>query len=179
MQHFSLSDIDIYLMPLPADLPKREAEKQAKAEMLRTIFGQETEIIYTPEGKPTVAHGYLSISHSKNYLCMAYSQTQEVGIDVEEIQPRISRLATRFLTAEELEACGEDLSLLTRCWSSKEAIYKIVGAEAGAIGEHIFFEVETLHEPTLHATCKGRNFTLQHIAPNETFSLILATEIKA
>ncbi len=179
MQHFRLDNTDIYLMPLPADLPKREAEKQAKAEMLRTIFGQETEIVYTPEGKPTVANGYLSISHSKNYLSVAYSQTQEVGIDVEEIQPRISRLATRFLTAEELKACGENLGLLTRCWSGKEAIYKIVGAEAGAIGEHIFFEVETLRKPTLQATCRGRNFTLQHIAPSETFTLILATETKA
>ncbi len=179
MQHFRLDNTDIYLMPLPADLPKREAEKQAKAEMLRTILGQEAEIVYTPEGKPTVANGYLSISHSKNYLCMAYSLTQEVGIDVEDIQPRISRLAARFLTAEELEVCGEDLSLLTRCWSAKEAIYKIVGTEAGAVGEHIFFDVETLRKPILHATCKGRNFILHNIVTDEPYTLVLATEIKA
>ncbi len=177
MEHFRVSDIDVYLMPLPAIKGKRKAEQQAKAEMLHYIFGEEVELQYSEEGKPSLPTHYISISHSQHHLCMALSTTQEAGIDIEEIQPRLSRVMNHFLSQEEIDACKGKLAFFARCWCAKEAIYKIVGKEAGATGKKIHIEPDSLHEKTFYATCRDRRFCLQVLVDNFLHVAVLATEI--
>ncbi len=177
MEHFILSNIDIYLMELSAKLPKRKAEKQAKAEMLQHIFGHEVEVQYSETGKPALPDHHISISHSKHHLCMALSATQEIGIDIEEIQPRLSRVMNHFLSQQEIDACKGKLALVARCWCAKEAIYKIVGEVAGATGKKIHILPDRLKEKTFYATCHDRFFCLQVIVDNLLHVAVLATEI--
>ncbi len=177
MELIQLPEIDIYFMPLPEKMSRRQAEKQAKEEMLQHIFAEPVQLTYTPEGKPLLPEGYISISHSKHHLCMALSSTQEVGIDIEEIQPRLAILAPRFLSEQEITACKSKLALLARCWCAKEAIYKIVGAEAGATGKKIHIDPEHLPNTIFYAICKGQRFRLQTIIDNFLHVAVVATEI--
>ncbi len=177
MEHFQLPNIDIYLMPLPQIRGKRKAEQQAKAEMLHYIFGEEVELQYSEEGKPSLPTHHISISHSQHHLCMALSTAQEVGIDIEEIHPRLSRVMHHFLSQVEIDACVGKQALLARCWCAKEAIYKIVGKEAGATGKKIHIEPDHLQEKTFYATCRNRRFCLQVLVDNFLHVAVLATEI--
>ncbi len=179
MEKFTRPNIDIYLMPLPEKMAKRKAEQQAKTEMLQHIFGHEVDVQYTEEGKPSLPTHHISISHSKHHLCMALSTTQEIGIDIEEIQPRLSRIMNRFLSQQEIDACQGKLALVARCWCAKEAIYKIVGKEAGATGKKIHICPDHLQEKTFYATCHSRNFCLQVIVDTFLHVAVLATEIES
>jgi 4'-phosphopantetheinyl transferase len=92
-------------------------------------------------GPPQVANLpadiYLSLSHSRGYVCFALSNST-VGVDIEVIQPRrnLSGVAEMFMDATELaqftasEAHG--LDYLLRCWCAKEAGYKALGPVAQA-----------------------------------------------
>ncbi len=177
MEHIQVPHIDIYLMELPAKIARRKAEQQAKAEMLQNIFGEEVTVQYSEAGKPYLPDRYLSISHSKHHLCMAFSTKQEIGIDIEEIQPRMSRLMTYFLSPKEIDACKGKLALVTRCWCAKEAIYKIVGKEAGATGKKIHIECDGLENKIFYANCIDRRFQLQTLIDNFLHVAVVATEL--
>lgn len=78
----------------------------------------------------------VSISHSHDFAAVMVSRNGPVGIDVEEISPKIEKVASRFLLPAELEFIGERsgsrsspgrLLYLYACWSIKEAIYKWYG----------------------------------------------------
>ncbi len=170
MEHFAVEDIDVYVVKLPAGMPKREAERVVKEQVLTEVLGEEYELHYSPEGKPLLRDRYISISHSKTHLCVALSRTQEVGIDIEEIQPRLLRVKDRFLSPIEREEIGDNLPLLAICWSAKEAIYKIAGTEAGAIGEHIHLDIT--HRT---ATCCAKQYNLHIVEQTDTYEIVLAT----
>ncbi len=178
MEHFSVGNIDVYMMPLPEKMARKKAEAQAKEKLLHEVLGSDVQLTYTEEGKPLLPDCFISISHSKHHLCVALSKEQEVGIDVEEIQPRFSRLLTYYLQPYEVDACKGKLALATRCWSAKEAIYKIVGKEAGATGKKIHIEAEHLEDKTFFAVCRERRFRLQVLVDNFLHQVVLATEVK-
>lgn len=95
--------------------------------------------------KPYLANlpHHISISHSHDYAAVMVSLTGPVGVDIEEISPKIEKVACRFLLAEELAFIGLNpdgspkhgadpgpkakLNHLYACWSVKEAIYKWYG----------------------------------------------------
>ena len=78
----------------------------------------------------------VSISHSHDFAAVMVSLNGPVGVDIEEISPKIEKVAFRFLLPEELSFIAEKtagaasadgearLHHLYACWSVKEAIYK-------------------------------------------------------
>lgn len=98
-------------------------------------------------GKPHVSsEEHISLSHTFKYAAATVSN-QLVGIDIEELTPRIERIATRFLHIEEkafLEN-GSSLEHLYLIWCAKEAIFKLYGKKAVRFSKDIQvmpFEVE-------------------------------------
>jgi 4'-phosphopantetheinyl transferase len=77
-------------------------------------------------GKPHIKNSdwHISLSHCSTYAVMILHKTQAVGIDIEQISPKISRIIPRICTETELGWAGDDLSKLTILWCAKEAIYK-------------------------------------------------------
>jgi 4'-phosphopantetheinyl transferase EntD len=59
---------------------------------------------------------FISISHSKHYCALGVS-SNELGIDIEEISPRIERIASRIGDQKILD--------LTKLWTMKEAMFKL------------------------------------------------------
>lgn len=72
----------------------------------------------------------VSISHSNDMAAVIISERQEVGIDLEQIHPKVWKVKERFLSQEELAQI--DLSdetagtkRLIQYWCAKEALFKL------------------------------------------------------
>jgi 4'-phosphopantetheinyl transferase EntD len=90
------------------------------------------------EGEPF----HFSISHCGAYAAAIVSRTGRVGVDIELVTPRITRVAEKFLNDGEMNLFNEDYGifleqwglrgrveqeLLTLIWSAKEALFKWYG----------------------------------------------------
>lgn len=96
--------------------------------------GKYGKIHYGNSGKPFSETGFISISHSGNWLALMHSKNKEVGVDVEQIRERILKIKTRFLSESELILAENNLEKLTLFWSAKEAAFKKFG------GNTVFFK---------------------------------------
>jgi len=80
------------------------------------------------DGKPY----FIAITHSYDYAAVMISDTHEVGLDLERIDPRIGRVAKKFVNEEEDKYISKVLLdelnyYQTIIWSAKETMYKIYG----------------------------------------------------
>lgn len=107
---------------------RRKIEWLATRYILKLLIGNK---IYSKneEGKPilTTCNGYISISHCKGFVAVAFSKKTSVGIDIEPIHEKVARVAHKFLSQKELSLIEEDhlyLKKLTQAWTCKESIYK-------------------------------------------------------
>lgn len=146
-------DYQVYLLagksPSPSDTALLDsAEQQAYARrgerylLIRSILKREIArrlscppaTIYlptTPNGKPTHPLCHFNISHSGDYLCIAFHH-HDIGVDIEHIRTRhFQRLAPRFMAPEQLQAflhrdCPQQE--FYACWCAAEALVKHQGA---------------------------------------------------
>lgn len=72
---------------------------------------------------------YFSISHCGDFAAAIVSTREHVGIDIENVQPKIGRVAHKFLAEREQQFISgiRRLEHQTVCWSAKEAVYKWYG----------------------------------------------------
>lgn len=114
-------------------------EKLTTAVMLKKIFGKETTLSYTPEDRPFLKTGQLSISisHSKSHAAILLSKLPHVGIDIETISPRILNLESKIKEACSLPSDYNNINdfqktdFLTAVWTAKEAVYKSLHIQTG------------------------------------------------
>lgn len=110
--------------------PKRFCERAASRLSLNRI--KETlndDITYTAEGKPHLLRksGHISISHTKEWVAVAYHPFLPIGIDIERIGEKIEKVAPRVFNAPELNISSENRGKwLHICWSAKEALFKAI-----------------------------------------------------
>lgn len=100
--------------------------------LLKRALGGEQEH-YDPKGKPCLKNGYLSISHSGDWVVVAISQSP-VGIDIEEIRDVNSEAVGR--------RCFSGISFESRedffeAWVKKESMLKKLGLGIGHKGEDV------------------------------------------
>lgn len=107
---------------------------------------------YNTYGKPSLAHSawQFNISHSKDYLVIAVTEHDAIGVDIEYCH-RVTdflEIANRFFTPKEIAAiqnAADPLLLFFHIWTQKEAFLK-------AIGKGISFGLEQFEVSThLHA----------------------------
>ncbi|MBQ2980484.1 MAG: 4'-phosphopantetheinyl transferase superfamily protein [Bacteroidaceae bacterium] len=119
-----------------ATATKRQREIVATALLMRHRFAQDLELRHTPNGAPIIDVGNISISHTATHVAIATHPSRQVGIDIETLGCRATRVATRFLSPHELEALPiDDTEFETGhsrrgvaihfAWSIKEAVYKV------------------------------------------------------
>lgn len=86
---------------------------------------------YDDNGKPFLAGGglHISLSHAGEYAAVAVSEIHPAGIDIEQMRPRVERVAERFLSPEELVTLPDSDRLAHLClrWGGKEALFKLAG----------------------------------------------------
>lgn len=108
--------------------PTRKIEYRAIRQLKHLVFGKEL-IQYGKNGQPILGSkkGHIGISHSKHFGMFAHSM-QEFGCDIEEIDDRLIKVAARFTDTDEqnLFSLIPEAEGLTRLWSAKEAVYKLI-----------------------------------------------------
>ena len=78
-------------------------------------------ISYSVRGSPLLNnHQYISISHSRNLVCIAISNNN-IGIDIEEISDKSLRSHSKFVNVNQTNLNKNKTSLI---WSIKESVFK-------------------------------------------------------
>ncbi len=95
--------------------------------LVQQQYGVDTRITYNEVGKPSLSNGVrISLSHSHGFLGVLFSDTREVGLDIQVHSPKISRIAKKFVSVAEYEfipeAAHEDYYHVL--WCAKEALFK-------------------------------------------------------
>ena len=93
------------------------------------MLGKDTRILYNSENKPFVrgnTHN-TSITHSNNLTAVIIGKDKRVGIDLEFMSGKISKVANKFINDRENIITDPELSKfhLYLHWCAKEALYKI------------------------------------------------------
>ena len=114
---------ELYLKKITNENRKQEFI-QIRALRNKTIG--KLEIDYNENGKPFLVESdeYISISHSQNFIGILKSNF-DVGLDLEEVNERISKIKNRFLNDKELKLFGSSIENLTIAWTIKEALFKL------------------------------------------------------
>jgi len=93
---------------------------------LKKIFNKELELKHHKSGKPFIKEAkHLSISHSSNFLALAYGE-ENIGIDIEKPQNRMIKLMPKILSEIEFMEFKKEPSIDLACklWGTKESILK-------------------------------------------------------
>jgi 4'-phosphopantetheinyl transferase len=112
--------------------------------LLNEMTQQDLTIIYNGNRKPYVKDNpyNISISHSKDLTAILLSQKKRVGIDMEYMSHRISRIAHRFINSDEIITEEAELHTFHMYihWCAKEALYKICDKQDIQLKENITIE---------------------------------------
>ena len=139
---------------------KRQIEWAAVRVLLYTMLGRQVHISYNEQGAPMLPkyEGLnISISHTRGYVAIAVSNTDVVGVDVEQIEqtsegrmPKVERVKSKFIADDEY---ADTVIGLLLHWSAKESVYKVLGKE------EVDFK-EDLHIEPFDELCYEGQFTL-------------------
>lgn len=120
--------IDFAIEPIEQSGPsRRQREREAIARLIERCLGEGLVLSHTADGSPCIEGSpiSLSLSHSRLYAALAWTDGQPIGIDIEEHRPaQFKKIARRFLSAEELPVYGQSSALLLKAWTLKEAAFK-------------------------------------------------------
>lgn len=83
---------------------------------------------------------YISLTHTNEYAAVVISLDEEVGIDLERISDKLSRVAHKFLKTSELKHSENNLTNLCIYWCAKESLYKWYGKKNLSFKENIYIE---------------------------------------
>jgi len=93
--------------------------------------GENTGIEYDEFGKPYLNNGlrHISVTHSGKFSALIASPTKNVGIDIEQMSPKIFKVAHKFLNSKELRIVFSSNAMegLFVIWAAKEALFKLCG----------------------------------------------------
>lgn len=130
---------------------KRKMEFVATRFLRHRLFGF-THIHYNEVGAHYIENeGYISISHAKGVVGIAFSKEFTVGLDLEKIDTRMVKLSPKFLSKLESETLDTSSPVeMTKVWSGKEALYKIAGRKG------IIFSTELHLSPLCENLWSGR-----------------------
>ena len=107
----------------------RKIEWLSVRALVKTMLGKDTRILYNAENKPFVrgnTHN-ISITHSNNLTAVIIGKDKRVGIDLEFMSGKISKVANKFINDRENIISDPELSKfhLYLHWCAKETLYKI------------------------------------------------------
>lgn len=166
--------IEIYTEPiqLTRGLTRRQAELNASEKMIKKRFGQSASLEHDPEGRPFISgarfDGMISISHSADQCILAVTSSQEasIGVDTETWREQLLRVASKFLSAEELTVYTTP-KLLLLAWTTKEAVYKAARREGLPLKE-IKLPVPPPVIASFPAVANGKTFNVTSIHLSDT-----------
>tara|TARA_Y100001978_G_C23562841_1_gene370184 strand:+ start:81 stop:683 length:603 start_codon:yes stop_codon:yes gene_type:complete len=107
---------------------KRRNEFVSTRNLRTHLFGKKT-IKYNEFGAPYLKNSsiHISISHSNEYVGIAWSEKHPVGMDIENIDRDLSSIQNKFMNSDEKKMISlhknENIPLMI--WCIKESLYKL------------------------------------------------------
>ena len=112
-------------------LASRKLIKMAELNELNSIFY---------ESLPFKKNVYFSISHTIHYAVVGIG-FQRIGVDVELYRPKVLNIKSKFINIKEKYFMkSDDIKVITRLWTCKEAIYKCLFKNKLSLKEEIVLE---------------------------------------
>lgn len=107
--------------------------------LLFELLGEEKIIDNRLDGRPFLMDDSykISISHTKDYAAVLLHKHYSVGIDVETISERVSRLADKFISENEYIDPSQKVIHQLLHWSAKETIFKMMEESEIDFKEHL------------------------------------------
>ncbi|BBD44332.1 4'-phosphopantetheinyl transferase family protein [Petrimonas sp.] len=107
--------------------------------LLFELLGEEKMIDNRPDGRPFLIDGSykISISHTKDYAAVLLHKQHSVGIDVETISGRVSKLADKFISENEYIDHSQQVIHQLLHWSAKETMFKMMEESEIDFKEHL------------------------------------------
>lgn len=136
----------------------RRIEWMAARQLVHAMSGRVKRAAFVKDeyGKPHLedAAWQISISHSRD-ISAAIASDVAVGIDVQKIVSKITRILPKFMNAAERANLDPVHSILHAhvYWGAKEALYKAYGRRALDLCTHIQLHPFTFQKD--HGTCRG------------------------
>jgi len=95
----------------------------------------------------------INYSHTKDLIFWGEHPNTPIGVDIEYIRPKIADIYSKFVNTVELDQIQkDDLKMLTKIWSAKEAIFKAYGAkEVDFKKDIILFDIGNNASSTIRA----------------------------
>lgn len=133
--------------------------------LLQQLLGQSVSLTYHAFGKPLLPKslGHISISHSTTHIAVFLHPSQAIGIDIENVRPKVAKIAHKFLSPTELlPIAPDDYWIYTLYWSAKESLFKLYGKGNVDFKQHLHILQQPVSTPP---TLKGQLLT-QITLPN-------------
>lgn len=113
--------------------PRTAIQRMAVRVLLAEVLGHVPELSARPDGVPVLVGSpiNLSLTHTNGAVGVMLGRGQ-VGIDVQEVRPKIVAMIDRFLDESEQNWVVENARphmVATALWSAKEAVYKAMRTE--------------------------------------------------
>lgn len=114
--------------------PKRSLQWMATRCLLQNVASDSSPLIaYNELGKPHLANDnrLISLSHTDRYAAVQLCHSGYCGVDIQQREERMTRLADKFLHREEYDFVNNEhrLLYLNLIWTMKEAIFKHFGSD--------------------------------------------------
>ena len=126
---FLKSELDL------SDLSKKTLRKKkseihqkqflAVRNILKTLSIHDSDLSYDVDGKPFIKSGYISISHSEEFVAVIISD-EKVGVDIESNSDKCFRIMQKFVGTENEFPIKIDMKIAQLIWNMKECLYKII-----------------------------------------------------
>lgn len=147
----------------------RKKEFLATRILLSTLGKRKQEIGYSASGKPFLSgeKSNISISHSADYAVVFLSQ-KKIGIDIEQCNRNINRVAGRFLSKKEkalIEKLDNQQFAKVLLWAAKEAIFKCTDEQGISFSEQILIDT--------FVPGREGSFTAKLLLPERSFKYFL------
>ncbi len=104
---------------------------------------------------------HFSISHCGDYAAVIVSSKNRVGVDIEIVSDKVSRIKDKFLSVEEQKMLQEIFNVqrsmfnvqLTAAWSIKETMFKWYGLGGVDFKEHLHIDMIEISSNEFVANC--------------------------
>lgn len=147
---------------------KRRCEYLAVRLLLQKMMQKKKELYYTNSGKPFLEENiHISISHSSE-LAVVLLTDKPAGVDVESLQRKTDKIASRFLSDSEsqhIQSTPDPAFTRILYWCAKEALFKCTPLEG------IDFKSQLLIKP-FHPVSGSGNFCGQLIENNQPANFV-------
>lgn len=95
---------------------------------------------------------HISLTHTADYVAAVLNLESSVGIDMEKKSDKLIRTARKFLSDEEFQQSGNDVTKLCIYWCAKEALYKLYGKKKISFKEDIRINPFDAHQLLISGT---------------------------